>query len=181
MRHLKTMPAYEQRSGPDRSEAILRIGRAQDKRAGSRPRSQPGRLPLPDPQPVGSKGTPPVSAPDGRPTPRPHSGPGQGTGARRPCLIADRAWNGDAPSARGGRGRASRPSFPPARGARTPSPTTRNGTRRATPWNGASAGSSTGGAWPPATPHTPIGSWAFCIWPEPGSGCSQNSKIMISL
>ena len=45
------------------------------------------------------------------------------------------------PSARGGSHRASRPSFRPGKGARTPSPTTRNNTRRARPWNGASAGS----------------------------------------
>ena len=35
-----------------------------------------------------------------------------------------------------------------------PSPTTRNGTKHATPWNGASAGSNAGGAWRPAMTNT---------------------------
>ena len=62
---------------------------------------------------------------------------------------------------------------PPPPGADAPippSPTTRNGTRRATPGNGAAVDSSTGDAWPPATTHTPIVAWVFWSWQGPGSG-----------
>ena len=67
------------------------------------------------------------------------------TGAPRPRLIADRAYDGDAFRAWRAQ-RVPRPSFRPGRGTRTPSPTPWNSTRRATPWNGASAGSNAGAA-----------------------------------
>ena len=63
-----------------------------------------------------------------------------------------------------------RSSFRPGTDARAPSPTTRNDTRRARPWNGASVGSNNGDAWPPATTNTHSGSWVFCTWQWIGSG-----------
>ena len=71
------------RAGAVRGVARQHAAGARPKRAGSRPRSQPGRLPHPDPHPGRSTGTPPVSAPDGRPAPRPHPGPGLGQGLDR--------------------------------------------------------------------------------------------------
>ena len=61
------------------------------------------------------------------------------------CLIADRAYDRDA--FRAWLAPRDIKAVLPARSRRlNPSPMTRNGTRRATPWNGALAGSSTGGA-----------------------------------
>ncbi len=74
-----------------------RGGRVPKQGAGSCPRVQPRRHQHQDPH--RSTGTPPMSAPDGRPAPRPHPGPGPGRGLDRrapPCLIADRAYDGDA-------------------------------------------------------------------------------------
>ena len=70
------------------------------------------------------------------------------TGAPRPCLMADRAYDGD--TFRAWRAQRGTEAVIPARKGRTNSPTTRNRTRRAMPWHGASAGSRGGGAWLPA-------------------------------
>ena len=61
------------------------------------------------------------------------------------CPIADRAYDGDAFHAWLAQ-KGARPSFPSGAGARTPNPTTRNGTRRATLRNEASASSNVGTA-----------------------------------
>ena len=55
-------------------------------------------------------------------------------------------------------------------GARTPCLTPRNGTRRATPWHAALAGSRGDGAWPPAAINTHIAAWGFGTWRGLGSG-----------
>ena len=59
------------------------------------------------------------------------------TDAPLSCLIADRGYERGAFRV-GRRNGISRPSFRPGAGARIVSPTPRKGTRRATPWNGAS-------------------------------------------
>ena len=147
-----------------RARARERGGRAQAPRGGSRTGSQPGRLRHPDPQPGGSAGPSPASARDGRPAPRPHPGPvpGERRDGRAPALPDRGSGGTTTASAPGWRNGTSRPSFRPGADACTPSPTTRNRTRRARPWNGASAGSNKGAAWPPATTNTRSGSWVFC-------------------
>ena len=77
------------------------------------------------------------------------------TDAPLSCLIADQAYDGDAFRA-----------WRAQRGIEAVIPA-RNGTRRATPWNGASAGSNAG----VAMINTRDGSWVFCTWQGPGSGC----------
>ena len=75
-------------AGPH-GRARTRARRARPKKgAGSRPRTQPGRLQHQDPHPGGSTGTSLVSALDGRPVPRQHPGPslGQGLDRRAPAL-----------------------------------------------------------------------------------------------
>ena len=85
------------------------------------------------------------------------------TDTPRSCLITDRAYDGDA--FRVWLAQQGIEAVIPARKGRTnPSPTTRNDTRRATPWNAASVGSNGGGAWPPAMTNTRIGAWVFCTW-----------------
>ena len=70
------------------------------------------------------------------------------TDASLPCLIADWPYDGDA--FRAWRERKGIEAGRPKLGAQTPSPTIRNGTKRATPWNGASGGSNASSAWLPA-------------------------------
>ena len=93
------------------------------------------------------------------------------TDAPLSCLIVDRAYDGNA-FARGGRNGALRPFFRSGPGARTLTP--RNGTSRATPSNGASAGSNAGGGHPAMT-HTRSIAWIFCTWRRLGSGCHPAS------
>ena len=96
------------------------------------------------------------------------------TDTPRPCLMADRAYNGD--GFRAWRAPRGAEAVLPARKGRTPSqPHNPNGTRRVTPSKGASAGSNKDAAWPPAMPHTPIGAWVFGTGPGPGSGCNPTS------
>ena len=97
------------------------------------------------------------------------------TDTPRPCLMADRAYDGD--GFRAWRAPRGTEAVILARKGRTPppSPITRNGTRRVTPSKEASAGSNKGAAWPPAMTHTPIGAWVFGTGPGPGSGCNPTS------
>ena len=77
-----------------------------------------------------------------------------GTRASLSCLIADRAYDGDA--FRAGRAQRNLGAVISARcRRRTPSRAPQNGTRRATPWHGASAGSNAGAA----RINTRDGSW----------------------
>ena len=112
-----------------RARARERGGRAPKEGAGSRPRAWPRRPQHPDPQPGGSTGTPPVSAPDRRPASRHYPGPSLGRGLDRglPALPDRRPSLGRRRLARvagaaGHRGRHSRPE-----GAREP-PAPRPGT-----------------------------------------------------
>ena len=87
------------------------------------------------------------------------------TGAPLPRLIADRTY--DNGTFRAWLAQQAIKVVIPAQGRRLPSlpsPMTGNSTRRAMPWNGALAGSSTSGAWPLVTTNTHIVSWVFCIW-----------------
>ena len=107
------------------------------------PRPQPGRLQHPDPHPGGSPRPAPAPARDGGPVPRQHPSPGLGgswTDAPLPYLIADRAYDSDAFRAWLAQ-RGIEAVIPARKGHTNPSPTPRNGTKRATPWNGDSAGS----------------------------------------
>ena len=99
---------------------------------------------------------------------------GRRDSAPRSGLNADRAYDGDA--LRAWRVPQGWETLMPARSRRTnPSLTTRNGTRRATPWNGASAGSNAGGAWPRAMTCTRIVAWVSCTWRRLGSDWTQTS------
>ena len=143
-----------------RARACERGRRAPKQRGRSRPRPQPGRLRHPDPCLGGSPRPSPAPARDGRLAPRPHLGPGpDGRPGRARRLIANRAYDGDAFCA--WRAHLGVKAVIPARKAQP----TRNSIRRATPWNGASAGSR-----PSAMPHTRSGAWVFCTWQGPRSG-----------
>ncbi len=87
------------------------------------------------------------------------------TKAPRSCPITDWIYDGDA-----FRAWLAQKSSEAVIPVRPPPPTTRNGIRRAMPWNEASAGSNAGDACPPAGTHTRRGSWVFCTWQGLGSG-----------
>ena len=163
------------RSGSVR-RAVGQHGRARARergskpRAGSRPWPQPGRLQHPDPHAGGSPR--PSPARDRRPAPRPHPSPGPGGSLDgRAAALPDRrqAWDGDA--FRAWREPPGLKAVLPAQKGRTnpqPHDPERYPARKAV--ERGSAGSRGGGAWPPATPHTPIVAWVFCTWQGPGSG-----------
>ena len=143
------------RGGRDRGRAYaLGIGRAAGLGAADR-RGRPLRLCVP--------GGPRPDRPQARAL------GAAGTDAPLFCLIADRAQDRDA--FRVGQAPQDIKAVIPARSrCTTPSPAPRNGTRRAPPEHGASAGSKGSAAWPLATPHTRRGAWVFCTWRRLGSG-----------
>ena len=141
--------------GTARSGARPRARRArQKKRDGARPRPQPRRLQEPAPHAGGSTESSPAFARDER---QRHDNiqvrAWVAIWTDAPPILSDRGPGlmTSTPCAHGWRSRTSRPSFRPGSGARTPSPAPR--TRRATSWNGASAGSNADDAWPPAMPY----------------------------
>ena len=95
LRRMAYLQAKPELSAGRRDSTVVRAhargGRALKQGAGSCPRAQPGRPQHPDPQPGGSTGPPPVSAPDGRPAPRQYPGLGLGRGLdRRAPALPDR-------------------------------------------------------------------------------------------
>ena len=166
-------------AGPDLSAVRLdssgrrahaRAAGAPQKRGGSRPRPQLGRLPYP--AYLGeSTGPSPAPARAGRPAPRPPPRPGPGGRLnRRGHFLPNRGPGMPLMSCALGSWQGIEAAIP-ARGRHpNPHPHAWNDTRRATPWNRASAGSNVGNAWPPAMTHMRSASWIFCTWRQLGAG-----------
>ena len=133
---------------------------------------------IPDPCPGGSPRPAPAPARDGRPAPRPHPGPCPGeawTVTPRPCLMADRAYEGDA--FRAWRAQRGTEAVIPARKGRTNPPAPRPRTVQGAQGRGTGPRLAQGVAarGHPLRPNTRIGAWVFCTWSGPGSGCNPTS------
>ena len=124
-----------------RTRTRERGGRAPNAKDGARARSQPGRLPHPDPLPDGSTGSSLSLRVSGGPRldrTQPRAWVKAWTGASLSCLIADRAYDGDA--FRAGLAPQGLPAAMPARARRLDPP---GRTGRAPRSHAAAAGSRT--------------------------------------